>query len=63
MVNNRILGRARAGLALAAQDAGLPDNNTFVRNDLTGFKPALTEVFVDEGATNTLVIGKRGKGK
>ena len=52
VLNNRIQGRARAALAVAAQDAGVPHNSTFLRNNLAGFQAALIEVFV-EGARRT----------
>jgi len=61
--NNRIQGRARSALAVAAQDAGVPHNRIFLRNNTAGFQAALTEVFVEKGATNTLVIGKEGEEK
>jgi hypothetical protein len=57
VLNNRIRGRARAALAVAGQGAGVPGNNTFVSNDVTGFQSALADVFVDAGVTNTLVVG------
>ena len=40
--------------------AGIPKNNSFVMNDLTGFQASLADVFVDAGATNTVVVGKQG---
>jgi hypothetical protein len=61
VLNNRIRGRARAALAVVSQDAGVPDNSEFVSNDLEGFQPSLAGVLVDAGATNTHVVGLKGK--
>jgi hypothetical protein len=57
VLNNRIRGRARAALAVNAQNAGIPGNNSFVANDLDGFQSSLADVFVDAGVTNTALIG------
>lgn len=57
VLNNRIRGRARAALAVMVQNAGIPWNNSFVANDLTGFQSSLADIFVDAGVTNTFVIG------
>jgi hypothetical protein len=59
VLNNRIRGRARAALSVVAFRSGTPGNNTFVLNDLTGFQSSLADVFVDAGATNTVVVGKQ----
>jgi len=61
VVGNRIHGRARAALAVAAKGAGLPGNNKFVSNDLTGFQSSLADLYVDAGITNTIVVGAIGK--
>jgi hypothetical protein len=60
VLNNRIRGRARTALAVVAQPGGVPGNSTFVLNDLDGFHPSLADVFVDEGVTKTLVVGRKG---
>ena len=60
VLNNRIRGRARTALAVVAQPEGVPENSTFVSNDLEGFHPSLADVFVDEGVTKTLVVGRKG---
>ena len=57
VLNNRIRGRARAALSVAAQGMGISGNNTFVLNDLGGFQSSLADVFVGAGVTNTLVVG------
>jgi hypothetical protein len=57
ILNNRIRGRANAGLSLLGQNGGLPGNNSLVSNDLRGFQSSLADIFVDAGATNTFVIG------
>jgi hypothetical protein len=58
-LNNRIRGRARAALAVNAQNAGIPGNNSFISNDLDGFQSSLADIFVDTGVTNTSVIGRQ----
>jgi hypothetical protein len=60
VLNNRIRGRARAALAVNAQNAGIPGNNSFVSNDVDGFQSSLADIFVDAGVTNTAVIGRQG---
>jgi hypothetical protein len=55
VLNNRIRGRARAALAVVAQGERIPENNTFVLNDLEGFQSSLADVFVGPGVTNTVV--------
>jgi hypothetical protein len=57
VLNNRIRGRARAAVAVVGQGAGVPANNTFVMNDLTGFQSSLADLFVGADVTNTLVVG------
>ena len=61
VLNNRIRGRARAALAVNAQNAGIPGNNSFVSNDLDGFQSSLADIFVDAGVTNTAVIGRQAR--
>jgi hypothetical protein len=57
VLNNRIQGSGSAALALIDQNGGMPGNNTFVSNDLSGFRSSTADVFIDAGATNTIVIG------
>lgn len=59
VLNNRIRGRAGAALAVIGLNGGTPGNTSFVANDLAGFQSSLADVFVDAGATNTVVIGRR----
>lgn len=62
VLNNRIRGRARAALALVAQNTGgAPGNTEFVSNDLEGFQPSLASVLVDTGVTNARVVGQKSK--
>jgi hypothetical protein len=58
VLNNRIRGRARAALAVMTQDAGVPGNSELVSNEIEGFHPSLAGVFVDQGVTNTRVVGQ-----
>ena len=60
VLNNRIRGRARAALAVTNQNANIPANNSFVTNDLDGFQSSLADLFIDAGATNTVLIGRKG---
>ncbi len=65
VLNNRIRGRANFALSVAAStpgsaDAtGVPQNTTFIMNDLTDFKAARADVFVDADGTNTVVVGRQ----
>ncbi len=61
VLHNRIRGRARAALALVAQEQGVPGKNEFISNDLEGFQASLAGVFVDAGVSNTLVVGQKWK--
>jgi hypothetical protein len=61
VTGNRIRGRATAGLSILLVNGGLPANTSFVGNDLTGFQALQADVFVDTGATNTVVIGRQAK--
>ena len=63
VLNNRIRGRANFALSVisstpgSADFTGVPQNTTFLMNDLTGFTSAQADVFVDAGATNTFAVG------
>ena len=57
VLDNRVHGRARAAMAVMNRDTAVTTNNTFGGNDVEGFQPSLTDVFVDHGAADTLVIG------
>jgi hypothetical protein len=59
VLNNRIRGRARAALAVNNNNGGIPGNSALVANDLDGFQSSLADIFVDVGATNTVVIGRQ----
>jgi hypothetical protein len=65
-MNNRIRGRANFALSVAAStpgsaDAtGVPQNTTFIMNDLQGFTSAQADVFVDAGGTKTIAVGGQG---
>ena len=59
VLNNRILGRGLAALSLIDQNGGMPGNNTFTSNDVSGFQPSTADVFVDAGATSTIVTGNQ----
>ena len=55
---NRIRGRARAALAADRYAGGTPANNAFVLNRFDDFEASVADVFVDEGVTNTLIVGR-----
>ena len=57
VLNNRIRGRAAAALMLFHRNGATPGNNTFVSNDLNDFRPSVANVFLDAGATNTVIVG------
>jgi hypothetical protein len=59
VLNNRVKGRAGAPLSVLDQGAGIPGSNTVISNDVSGFQSSLADVFVDVGATNTIVIGSQ----
>ena len=48
-------------LAVNAQNARIPGNNSFVSNDLDGFQSSLADIFVDMGVTNKSVIGRQAR--
>jgi hypothetical protein len=59
VLNNRIRGRARAGLVVAVNQPGTVATNThFILNRLAHFEASLADVFVGQGALNTLVVGQ-----
>ncbi len=66
VLNNRIRGRANFALSVAAStpgsaDAtGVPQNTTFIRNDLQGFTSAEADLFVDAGGSKTIAVGGQG---
>ena len=55
--NNRIRGRANFALSVVAQN-GTPRGVTFIENDIEGFTPAGADLFVGEGAQNTVLAGR-----
>jgi hypothetical protein len=63
VLNNRIRGRANFALSVAASTpgtsdfSGVPQNTSFVMNDLMGFTSAQADLFVDTGAANTIAVG------
>lgn len=58
VLNNRIRGRAAAALMLFRRNGATPENNTFVSNDLNDFHASVANVFLDTGATNTVIVGR-----
>jgi len=66
VLNNRIRGRANFALSVAASipgssdETGVPQNTTFIMNDLTGFTSAQADVFVDAGGAKTIAVGGQG---
>jgi len=63
VINNRIRGRARAALAVATRDTGIPGNSQFVSNDLESFQPSPAGVSVQDGGTGTVIVKLGGKDK
>jgi hypothetical protein len=58
VLNNRIRGRARAGLSVDGFQGGVPANNAFILNRFDGFEASRADVFVGVGVTNTLIVGE-----
>jgi hypothetical protein len=60
VMNNRIRGRARAALSVKVfgNPPGTPANNAFVLNRFDDFEASVADVFVDDGVTNTLIVGQ-----
>jgi hypothetical protein len=58
VLNNRIRGRARAGLSVDVFRGGTPANNAFILNRFDGFEASRADVFVGAGVTNTLIVGE-----
>ena len=59
--NNRIRGRARAGLSVSAiknAPSAVPTNNAFVHNHFDDFEALVADVFVGPTALNTLIVGE-----
>jgi len=63
VINNRVRGRARAALAVATRDTGIPGNSQFVSNDLEGFQPSPAGVSVQDGGRGTVIVKLGGKDK
>jgi hypothetical protein len=57
VLDNRIRGRARAALSVAAFRGGIPGNNALVLNRFDDFEASLADVFVGPGVMNTRIIG------
>lgn len=58
VLGNRIRGRAKAALLTAVFSPGIPDNNSFVLNRFDDFEASVADIFVGDGVTNTLIVGK-----
>lgn len=56
VAHNKIRGRARAALAVDPFKGGIPANNTFIHNDLTGFAASIADIVIGQGVTNTLLL-------
>jgi hypothetical protein len=57
VLNNRIRGRARAGLSVEFFKGGTPDNNALVLNRFDDFEASVADVFVGAGVMNTRIVG------
>jgi hypothetical protein len=57
VLNNRIRGRATAGITLAVTSGGIPDSNALVLNHFDDFQPSVADIFVGNGVTNTRILG------
>ena len=63
VLNNRMRGRANFALSViastpgSADQTGVPQNTSFIMNDLQDFTSAQADLFVDAGGTNTIAVG------
>jgi hypothetical protein len=57
VVNNAIRGSAEAALSVLDQTGNIPGNNMLIGNDLQGFQSSLTDILIDAGVTDTVIVG------
>jgi hypothetical protein len=55
---NTTRGVARTALALTSQSGLNPKDNVLVLSDVMSFTPAVRDVLITAGVTNTLIIGQ-----
>ena len=60
VANNMIRGRARAAVAVDVFNGGIPGNTKFVLNRFDAFAASVAGVIVGNGATDTLILGRKG---
>ena len=58
VLNNKIRGTARAALGVDSFSGGNPANTALILNRLDDFEASRADVFIDTGATNTLLVGE-----
>jgi hypothetical protein len=57
VLNNRIRGRAGAGLSVDVFRGGIPDNNALVLNRFGDFEASVADIFVGASVMNTRIVG------
>jgi hypothetical protein len=57
VLNNRIRGRARAGLSVDVFRGGIPDNNALVLDRFGDFEASVADIFVGASVMNTRIVG------
>lgn len=57
VLNNKIRGRAKAALSVDVFNGGIPDRNSLVLNCFDDFEPTAADIFIGNGAMNTLIVG------
>jgi len=57
VLNNRIRGRARAGLSVDGFRGGIPDHNALVLNRFGDFETSVADIVVGAGVMNTRIVG------
>jgi hypothetical protein len=60
VANNMIRGRARAAVAVDVVNGGMPSNTKFVLNRFDDFGASVAGVIVGNGASDTLILGRKG---
>jgi hypothetical protein len=60
VAHNRIRGCARAALAVDPFKGGIPADNAFIHNDLSGFAASIADIVIGQGVTDTLLLGQAG---
>ncbi|HZQ44623.1 MAG TPA: hypothetical protein VFA99_15320 [Acidobacteriaceae bacterium] len=58
--DNTVRGHARTGVGVDVFNGGTPTDTALVLNRFDDFEPAIADVVVDSGVTDTLILGQKG---